>query len=80
MNPPPPSPAPNAGWQPPPEFDEYRLLRPLGRGRTGHVYLAHDTLLERTVAVKFIPTLDDEALSRFLIEARAAEGSTLRRR
>ncbi len=70
--PPPHDPAPSAGWQPPREFDEYRLLRPLGRGRTGHVYLAHDTLLERTVAVKFIPTLDDETLSRFLIEARAA--------
>ncbi|WPB76762.1 SUMF1/EgtB/PvdO family nonheme iron enzyme [Archangium violaceum] len=75
MSPPPPSPqnpAPGAGWQPPREFDEYRLLRPLGRGRTGHVYLAHDTLLERTVAVKFIPALDDETLSRFLVEARAA--------
>ena len=72
--PPPPAQAPasGAGWQPPREFDEYRLLRPLGRGRTGHVYLAHDTLLERTVAVKFIPALNDETLSRFLIEARAA--------
>jgi serine/threonine protein kinase/formylglycine-generating enzyme required for sulfatase activity/energy-coupling factor transporter ATP-binding protein EcfA2 len=68
----PQDPAPSADWQPPGEFDEYRLLRPLGRGRTGRVYLAHDTLLERTVAVKFIPTLDDAALSRFLIEARAA--------
>jgi formylglycine-generating enzyme required for sulfatase activity len=59
-------------WRPPSEVDEYRLLRPLGQGRTGHVYLAHDTLLERTVAVKFIPVLDPEALPRFLIEARAA--------
>jgi len=59
-------------WQPPSEVDEYRLLRPLGRGRTGRVYLAHDTLLERTVAVKFIPGLDAEALPRFLVEARAA--------
>ncbi|MFY0562901.1 protein kinase domain-containing protein [Archangium lansingense] len=75
MSPPPPSPqgpASSPDWQPPGEFDEYRILRPLGRGRTGRVYLAHDTLLERTVAVKFIPALDDEALSRFLIEARAA--------
>ncbi|HZI05631.1 MAG TPA: serine/threonine-protein kinase, partial [Archangium sp.] len=73
MSPPSPQdPAPSTGWQPPREFDEYRLLLPLGRGRTGCVYLAHDTLLERTVAVKFIPALDDEALSRFLVEARAA--------
>lgn len=64
---PPPSRAPSPGWQSPQEFDECRLLRPLGRGRTGHVYLAHDTLLERSVAVKFIPGLEDsEALARFL--------------
>ncbi|MFL5358102.1 protein kinase domain-containing protein [Archangium sp.] len=71
--PPPSQGSPSHGWQPPEEFDEYRLLRPLGRGRTGRVYLAHDTLLERSVAVKFIPGLDEsEALARFLIEARAA--------
>lgn len=59
-------------WTPPPEFDEYRIVRPIGRGRTGRVYLAHDTLLERPVAVKFIPTLGPHALARFLVEARAA--------
>ncbi|AGC41863.1 putative serine/threonine protein kinase [Myxococcus stipitatus DSM 14675] len=65
------SPQPDA-WTPPPEFDEYRIVRPIGRGRTGRVYLAHDTLLERPVAVKFIPTLGPHALARFLVEARAA--------
>ncbi|MBJ6760294.1 SUMF1/EgtB/PvdO family nonheme iron enzyme [Myxococcaceae bacterium JPH2] len=59
-------------WTPPKEFDEYRLVRPIGRGRTGRVYLAQDTLLERPVAVKFIPALGTNALSRFLVEARAA--------
>ena len=59
-------------WSPPPEFDEYRILRLLGRGRTGQVYLAQDTLLDRTVAVKFIPAPDSEQLARFLVEARAA--------
>ncbi|MCE9669016.1 SUMF1/EgtB/PvdO family nonheme iron enzyme [Myxococcus stipitatus] len=63
---------PPAAWTPPPEFDEYRIVRPIGRGRTGHVYLAHDTLLERPVAVKFIPALGANALARFLVEARAA--------
>ena len=38
----------------------------------GVVYLAHDELLDRQVAVKFIPTIDDDALTRFLVEARAA--------
>ncbi|GHG86838.1 SUMF1/EgtB/PvdO family nonheme iron enzyme [Comamonas sp. JC664] len=59
-------------WTPPQEFDEYRLVRAIGRGRTGRVFLAHDTLLERPVAVKFIPALGPNALARFLVEARAA--------
>ena len=59
-------------FQPPQEFDEYKLLKPLGRGRTGHVWLAQDTLLDRAVAVKFIPAPDAVWLSRFLVEARAA--------
>ncbi|MFY2556122.1 protein kinase domain-containing protein [Corallococcus terminator] len=65
------SPPPDA-WAPPLEFDEYRIVRPIGRGRTGRVYLAQDTLLERPVAVKFIPALGPNALARFLVEARAA--------
>ena len=36
------------------------------------VFLARDTLLDRHVAIKFIPTLDDASLARFLVEARAA--------
>jgi formylglycine-generating enzyme required for sulfatase activity len=36
------------------------------------VYLAHDTLLDRPVAVKFVRALGSGALSRFLVEARAA--------
>jgi formylglycine-generating enzyme required for sulfatase activity len=35
------------------------------------VFLAHDTLLDRPVAVKFLPMEDPSALSRFLAEARA---------
>src|SRR5262245_21497864 len=44
-------------WVPPERFDEYRLLRALGRGSMGQVWLAHDTVLDRLVAVKFISDL-----------------------
>ncbi|MFO0841541.1 MAG: serine/threonine-protein kinase [Gemmataceae bacterium] len=53
-------------------FGRYRLLRPLGHGGMGTVYLAHDAQLERLVALKR-PHLDDGRLAeRFLREARAA--------
>ena len=57
----------------PPQIDEYRLVRPLGRGGMGQVILGRDTLLERNVAVKFLVTRtpSEQALKRFLIEARA---------
>jgi serine/threonine protein kinase/formylglycine-generating enzyme required for sulfatase activity len=65
---------PEREWEPPKEFDEYRIVRPLGSGGMGRVYLAYDTLLDRSVAMKFIADVDpnSDARDRFLIEARAA--------
>ncbi|WP_433926463.1 SUMF1/EgtB/PvdO family nonheme iron enzyme [Sorangium cellulosum] len=60
-------------WSPPDEFEEYRVLRPLGRGAMGQVYLAEDRLLDRLVAVKFIAaeSPSEAARQRFFAEARA---------
>jgi serine/threonine protein kinase len=59
----------------PADFGRYRLLRQLGQGAMGAVYLAHDTELDRLVALK-VPVFDrDErpsVLERFSREARAA--------
>lgn len=59
-----------SGW---PLLEEYRLVAPLGRGAMGRVFLAHDTLLDRSVAIKFLDGLqaNSDARERFLVEARA---------
>jgi formylglycine-generating enzyme required for sulfatase activity/predicted Ser/Thr protein kinase len=61
------------------QFGRYRILRALGQGAMGSVYLALDTQLERQVALKtpqFTDNSAQELLERFYREARAA--ATLR--
>lgn len=55
------------------QIDEYRLLRPLAAGGMGKVFIAYDTLLDRSVAVKFplSRSADSKIRKRFLVEARA---------
>ena len=57
----------------------YQIRGLVGRGAAGEVYLAHDPLIERRVALKtlsrqLVPGHDDQVRERFLREARAAGG------
>ncbi|HYD40403.1 MAG TPA: protein kinase [Anaeromyxobacter sp.] len=49
----------------------YELIRRLGRGGMGEVFLARDTKLGRRVAIKFLRTQDPALVERFVLEARA---------
>lgn len=56
--------------------ERYRLDQPIGRGRAGIVWLAFDTMLHRTVAVKrlYVDVGDDPAQAEQAREAALREG------
>ena len=65
----------SASQAPIPEtIDHYRVIRKIGRGGQGDVYLAHDPNLDIDVAVKVLLAdyRTEEILNRFTLEARTA--------
>ncbi|MEP6742900.1 MAG: protein kinase [bacterium] len=56
-------------------ISHYRILKKLGAGAMGEVYLAEDSRLDRKVAVKLLGdrfSSDEDLLQRFIREAKAA--------
>src|SRR5512143_2620499 len=63
------------GWMVSPSISHYRILRKLGAGGMGEVYLAEDVKLGRKVAMKILPpdiASSQDRMRRFVQEARAA--------
>jgi eukaryotic-like serine/threonine-protein kinase len=57
------------------DFNHYKIIRKVGEGGMGEVYLAEDTDLNRPVAIKLLVTdalRDSDQLRRFIREARVA--------
>ena len=57
------------------QLSHYRIIQKLGAGGMGEVYLAEDTLLDRTVALKILPAdvaFDKPRMQRFKQEAKLA--------
>ncbi len=62
-----PGTVPKAGTR----IHHYELIRELGAGGMGTVFLARDTRLGRRVAIKFLHSGDADTTKRFILEARA---------
>jgi serine/threonine protein kinase len=55
-------------------ISHYKIISAIGKGGIGEVYKAHDSRLDRDVAIKVLPTdfaNDAERLRRFEQEAKA---------
>ena len=56
-------------------INHYKILKQIGKGGMGEVYLAEDTKLERKVALKILNNFFDSEhinIKRFVLEAKAA--------
>src|SRR4030095_9328771 len=59
------------------KLGRYEIRSQIGAGGMGEVYLAHDTTLDRKVALKVLPAdvaANKERMRRFIQEAKAASG------
>ncbi|HEU4406504.1 MAG TPA: protein kinase [Polyangiaceae bacterium] len=65
------APAPNLELRAGATIKHYEVLRPLGRGGMGAVFLARDTKLGRLVAIKILREQSPQGARRLLAEARA---------
>ena len=64
---------PSGGIQDPPSgtrIHHYEVIKLIGRGGTGSVFLGRDTRLGRRVAIKFLRTQSADLSKRFILEAR----------
>src|SRR5688572_28365195 len=67
----PPSRNDSATWLAPgTQLNQYELIRQIGSGGMGRVFLARDLKLGRRVAIKFLQTADEELSQRFVLEAK----------